>query len=283
MTRPVHRILAAAVLLGALSPAPASGDDVTLKDGSMLQGKVTIETPQKVVLQQAGGRRVIDRSDIASVVAKPFALPSAVSGAAADGRDAGAPAAPGGATPAVAFWPPRLGDRYPDLTLRDSSGNLFRLSSLKGKVILLEPIGMTCEGCQALSGGMACGGYQGIAPQRGLDSLESYLSQFANKLTLNDPNVAYVQVVIFDMNMKAPSVAAVKSWADHFRLSNRANVHVLAGTPEMIGAASIAMIPGIHLIDRGFILRSEFFGHGGGSDLFRDLLPMAGRLAANPN
>ncbi|HMD60418.1 MAG TPA: hypothetical protein VKG78_03255, partial [Opitutaceae bacterium] len=165
----------------------------------------------------------------------------------------------------------------------DGGGNLFKLSSLKGKVILLEPVGMTCVGCQALSGGQVCGGYQGITPQPGLDSFESYLSRFANGLTLDDPSVAYVQVVIYDMNLKAPTVEAVKSWADHFRLSNRANIHVLAGTPEMIGPASFAMIPGIHLIGRDFVLRSEFFGHGGGSDLYRDLLPMAGRLATNPN
>jgi hypothetical protein len=283
MTRRTHRVLTAAALLGALAAATGRGDDVRLKDGTLLQGKITMETPQKIVLQQAGGRRVLDRGDVASIVAKPFALPPARAGEAADGAGAGAPGAPAEAATAVAFWPPRPGEPYPDLVLRDSGGSLFRLSSLKGKVILLEPIGMTCEGCQALSGGRACGGYQGITPQHGLDSLESYLSQFGNRLTLNDPNVAYVQVVIYDMNMKAPSVAAVKSWADHFRLSNRANVHVLAGTPEMIGPASFAMIPGIHLIDRDFVLRSEFFGHGGGSDLFRDLLPMAGRLAASPN
>jgi|GEM_PF-2255445 len=283
MPRNTHRILTAAALLGALAAVPGRGDDVRLKDGTLLQGKITMETPQKIVLQQAEGRRVLDRGDVASIVAKPFALAPAKSGPAAVGAGEGAPGAPAEAATGVAFWPPRPGERYPDLVLRDSAGALFRLSSLKGKVILLEPIGMTCEACQALSGGKACGGYQGITPQHGLDSFESYVSQYANRLTLDDPNVAYVQVVIYDMNMKAPSVAAVKSWADHFRLSNRANVHVLAGTPEMIGAASFAMIPGIHLIDRDFTLRSQFFGHGGGSDLFRDLLPMAARLAANPN
>jgi len=278
------RIFTAALLLAVLATVPGKGDDVRLKDGTLLQGRITMETPRKIVLQQADGKRVLDRSEVASIEAKPFALPAAKAAAVPpDGTEAGKQAVPAGTTPGAAFWPPRIGDRYPDLALRDGGGNLFRLSSLKGKVILLEPVGMTCQACQALSGGQACGGYQGIAPQPGLDSFESYLSRFANGLTLGNPKVAYVQVVLYDMSMSAPSAAAVKSWADHFKLSNRANVHVLAGTPEMIGPASFAMIPGIHLIDRNFVLRSEYFGHGGGSDLYRELLPMAGRLAANPN
>ncbi|MCP3915220.1 MAG: hypothetical protein GY711_06675 [bacterium] len=40
-------------------------------------------------------------------------------------------------------WPPTAGEAYPDLQLRDTSGEVFQLSSLKGKVLLIEPIGMT--------------------------------------------------------------------------------------------------------------------------------------------
>ena len=49
-------------------------------------------------------------------------------------------------------WPPRLGEPYPDLTLIDQTGQPVRLSSFKGSVILIEPVGMTCSGCQAFSG-----------------------------------------------------------------------------------------------------------------------------------
>ncbi len=45
-----------------------------------------------------------------------------------------------GSTPA---WPPELGKPYPDLELVDQTGKKVRLSSFKGKVLLIEPIGMS--------------------------------------------------------------------------------------------------------------------------------------------
>jgi hypothetical protein len=272
----MSRALAAAVLAAAFAALRAGADDVRLTDGTLLQGRITIETPRKIVLQLADGRRVVDRGDIASIEMKPFAVAPAKGASASGGPDAKP-------SPGVAFWPPRIGETYPDLALRDASGNVFRLSSLKGKVILLEPIGMTCTGCQAFSGGNLYGGFRGITAQPGIDSLEKYLALSANGLTFDDPNVAYVQVIIYDMTMNAPSTADLKQWADHFKLSNRPHVHVLAGTPEMIGPESFAMIPGIQLIDKNFVLRSVHLGHGGGTDLCGELLPMAGRLASGSN
>lgn len=40
-------------------------------------------------------------------------------------------------------WPPTPGEAYPDLRLVDHRGQRVQLSSLRGKVILVEPIGMT--------------------------------------------------------------------------------------------------------------------------------------------
>ena len=85
------------------------------------------------------------------------------------------------------------------------------------------------------------------------------------------------------MNMEAPTVQEVKAWADHFNFTHRQNVYVLVGTKEMTSQASFDMIPGVHLIDQSFVLRSEHFGHGGGSDLYRELLPMAATLVSAGN
>ena len=40
-------------------------------------------------------------------------------------------------------WPPVSGEAYPDLELQDFRGRPVKLSSLRGKVLLIEPIGMT--------------------------------------------------------------------------------------------------------------------------------------------
>jgi hypothetical protein len=267
------------LIFSFLCAVSARADDVTLKDGSVLKGKVTIETDEKVVLQQDSGRLVLDRSQVASVEKTPAAAPATGAPKPAATEAAPVPAA----KEEIGSWPPKTGQVYPDLALRDCNGNLFRLSSLKGKVILLEPVAMTCTACQAFSGGHACGGYLGVAPQPGIDSLEENLTRFGNGLKFDNPGIAYVQVVIFNAKLQAPSVAEVKAWADHFGLSNRPNVYVLAGTSAMISEKTFDMIPGVHLIDRDFVLRSEHFGHGGGSDLYLELLPMAASLVSASN
>lgn len=40
-------------------------------------------------------------------------------------------------------WPPKVGERFPDLELQNDRGENVRLSDLAGKTLLIEPIGMT--------------------------------------------------------------------------------------------------------------------------------------------
>lgn len=263
-------------LLLSLCAVSSRADQVVLTTGAVLKGQIIIETDEKVILQRDSGRVVLDRSQVASLEKAP--------GVSSTRK-------PGEVTSTVpkvdvkadiGTWPPKTGEPYPDLALLDSNGNLFHLSSLRGKVILVEPVAMSCAASQAHSGGDKLGGFLGIEPQPGIASLGDNLSRFAGGLKLDDPSLAYVQVVIYNLDLKAPTVSEVKAWADHFRLSDMPNVHVLVGTPAMLTQASFDMIPGLHLIDQHFVLRSEHFGHGGGSDLYRDLLPMTAKLVAPP-
>jgi hypothetical protein len=272
----MHQRHLTALALALLTASLARADQVTLNDGTVLKGRVTIETDEKVVLQQDSKRLVLSRDQVASVEKDAFVMPT----------EKAAPA-PQGDTSLVktdiGTWPPRPAQAYPDLALRDCNGNLFRLSSLKGKVILVEPVAISCMACQAFSGGDTRGGFLGVTPQPGIHSLEEYLARFGGGVKFDNPAIAYVQVVIYNMNLEAPSVSEVKAWADHFGLTGRPNVHVLVGTKEMISQASFDMIPGLHLIGKDFILRSEHFGHGGGSDLYSELLPMTASLVGASN
>jgi cytochrome oxidase Cu insertion factor (SCO1/SenC/PrrC family) len=72
-------------------------------------------------------------------------------------------------------WPPRLNETYPDLVLIDQEGREMRLSSLRGKVILLEPVGLSCPACLAFSGGHLFGPFRGVAPQPNLERIDTYL------------------------------------------------------------------------------------------------------------
>ncbi len=175
---------------------------------------------------------------------------------------------------APAEWPPRLDQPYPDLELVDQTGAKVKLSSFKGKVIVVEPVGMNCPACQAFAGAHRVGSFQGVAPQGGLDSFEEYAAK--GGVAMGD--VIFVQLLLYSMSMQAPTLDDARAWASHFRMDRAKNRIVLAGTPPMIGQASYAMIPGFQLIDRKFVLRSDSSGHNPKHNLWNHLIPMIPRL-----
>jgi hypothetical protein len=256
--------------LTGLAAAPwLRADEVVLRDGTHLKGTVTIEAGRVVISQSDGSQIVFPSNQIVSLHKSP--PPAAIAGPE--------PAAATAAKPGIEFWPPRRGERYPNLTLYDQRGRLVSLASLRGKVILLEPVGMTCEACQSLSGAGKVGCFGNQPAQAGVDALEDYFPRYTNGLSLSDPRIAYVQVLLYGLDLHAPSPANAKAWAHHFKFDERPNVYVLAGTPELIGPASFAMIPGFQLIDKDFVLRAWWYGETStGDDLWTKLLPMVPQL-----
>jgi hypothetical protein len=176
------------------------------------------------------------------------------------------------------MWPPKVGEPYPDLELVDQTGQLLRLSSLKGSVLLIEPVGMNCPACQSFAGAHRLGSYEGIQPQGGLPSIEELVPQYARGVSLSDDRIVYVQLLLYSMTMEAPTPEDARKWAQHFRADRARNHIVLAGTKEFIGQASYDMIPGFQLVDRNFILRVDATGHRPQHNLFSQLLPAIPRL-----
>jgi hypothetical protein len=177
-------------------------------------------------------------------------------------------------------WPPRLGEAYPDLVLVDQTGQPVRLSSFKGSVILIEPVGMNCPACQSFAGAHHLGPYEGVAPQEGLPSIEELLPRYAQGLSLSDDRLVFVQLLLYSMTMGAPTPDDAREWARHFKADRARNHVVLAGTKELLGPASYNMIPGFQLVDRNFVLQVDSTGHQPRHDLFTELLPTVPRLLA---
>lgn len=171
------------------------------------------------------------------------------------------------------FWPPRLNYYYPNLKLLDQDGKRISLSQFKGKVIIVEPIGISCPACQAFAGGNKVGSFKGVAPQQGLSSFEEYMRQYAGGASLDNPKIVFVQLILYNMQLQAPSLTEVQEWARHFRMTTARNRYVLVGESNMVGNASYNMIPGFQLIDQNFVLRSDSTGHNPTNDLYRHLLP----------
>jgi hypothetical protein len=266
------------LFLTGLAAAPLlRADELVLQGNMHLQGTVTIDKG-KVTLRQINGSRIAFPSNlIVSLHPDPAEEPGNAKNPAT--TSAPGPAAAAATKPGVEFWPPRRGERYPNLTLYDHRGQLVSLASLRGKVILLEPVSMTCEACQSLSGAGKVGCFGNQPAQTGVDAFEDYFPRYTGGLSLSDPRIAYVQVLLYGLDLHAPSPADAKAWAHHFKFDERPNVYVLAGTPELIGPASYAMIPGFQLIDKNFVLRAWWYGETStGDDLWTKLLPMVPQL-----
>ena len=174
-------------------------------------------------------------------------------------------------------WPPKIGEPYPDLALRDVDGNAVQLSSFRGNVLLIEPAGVTCRGCQAFAGGHTAGGLFGKQPQAGLRSIHEYVESYGG-VSLDDDRIQTIQILFYGSSGNdAPTLAEAKKWADHYR-SVAPRTTVLVADSSMVNATTRAMIPGFHLVDRDFILRCAA-GNPPQKDLYRDLIPkIAGLL-----
>jgi hypothetical protein len=177
-------------------------------------------------------------------------------------------------------WPPVLGQTFPDMELVDQDGAATRLSQFKGKILIVEPVGMGCPGCQAFSGANdGAGPYGGGSAQQGLGSFDVLAKKYG-QLDPTDGRIVLVQLLLYDMtNGKAPVAADAKKWADHFGFTRAKNRVVLAGVPKLVNQASYEMIPGFFLVDREFVLRADSTGHNPKDSFYEKLLPMlAGML-----
>jgi hypothetical protein len=146
--------------------------------------------------------------------------------------------------------------------LRTLQGDRIALSSLRGRVILVEPIGMDCPACNAFSGANrpGVGGFQRTRPQKGLPSVHEMLAE--RGVSLSDERLVYVQLLLYDPSRsRPPTLALARRWAQH-------------------GPASYNMIPGLQLVDRDFTLRWDATGHRPRHDLWRELLPALPALLA---
>ncbi len=108
------------------------------------------------------------------------------------------------------------------------------------------------------------------------------MPSYGGGLSVHDPRLVFVQVLLYGMSMEAPTVEDARKWADHFEMDRAQNRIVLVGTKELQNQASYDMIPGFQLIDKNFILRCDSTGHSPKENLYQTLLPMIPRLLAEP-
>jgi hypothetical protein len=180
-------------------------------------------------------------------------------------------------------WPPAVGQFYPSLVLKDQTGQVTTLSDFRGKVVLVELVGLTCRACHAFAGGNEPGmdRFRGIEPQRGLGSIEQYAQGYA-KVSLDHPDIVFVQLVLYGMDGRSPpSEEDARAWATHFGMDRGQNEVVLIGDQRFISPETRRLIPGFHLIDESGILRAMSSNDPRHDRLHESLLPKLASLVKN--
>ncbi|BBM86474.1 hypothetical protein [Candidatus Uabimicrobium amorphum] len=175
-------------------------------------------------------------------------------------------------------WPPVLGKEYPNLQLYNHRGEFVRLNKFKGKIIVVEPIGMNCPACNAFAGAndKSIGKFSGISPQANLPSFKEALKTYGG-IDFSKEDIIYIHLLLYDLKMQAPTQQDAKNWAKHFAIHSK-NEMVLVGTKEMQGRASYRMIPGFYLIDENFMVVSDSTGHHPKHNLYTELIPKLKKL-----
>ena len=168
--------------------------------------------------------------------------------------------------------------RTEDHIFIDQDGNQWNLSRFKGKVVLVEPIGMNCPGCQSFAGAHKKGPYGNIVPQKELSDFEGYFKSYTGGLSLNTEGIVLVELLLYDLKMGQPTQKDAKGWADHFGMKSRNNHFVVVPVTDMRSRVSYDLIPGYQLIDKNMILRSDSTGHNPRDNLWQTLLPMVPKI-----
>jgi len=170
-------------------------------------------------------------------------------------------------------WPPTVNEKFPNLQLYDHEGKSFLMESLRGKPVLIELVAMSCAGCQAFSGGNDFGGFGGFPAQANLGSIERYYDDYTGGNQLFSGDVSFVQLVVYNLNLNAPSAEELALWKDHFKLSTHDNAYVVSGGKALANRASFKMIPGFLLLGTDLKVLYDSTGHTPRHNLFTELLP----------
>jgi len=292
-----------------------SADIITLANGNFIEGKIVSEDEESLTLDIGIGRVILPHNDIVTIEKKPFEYAAKKRESRIDDRarpaespGKGPPASeelsaplglpsPGqiqaaGATgekmkknpresgrkifdPEFFSWPPKIGEKYPDLALLDHKGQQMRMSSFEGKLIIVEPVGIRWpkEELQGESVKRPRSSWEGIK------EFKQYLTR-TRQILLPDDNIVYIQIVLFDANLNHPSLRDIQNWVQRYDFRQSRGEYVFITDEDLSGPVSYSLVPGFQLIDKDLILRADSTGENPQDDLFEVLVPLINELRA---
>ncbi|PCI56350.1 MAG: hypothetical protein COB36_06130 [Alphaproteobacteria bacterium] len=179
-------------------------------------------------------------------------------------------------------WPAKMNVAYPDFELFDQKGEKFLLSSLEGRVIILEYIDISSPVSQAQSGSAAVGVYFGAKSQE-LNKEAQPFSNVIKKVTngafmLPNDNILELKIIVYGADGAPGSRDDAEQWAQHFKIAESENVIVAVPALDMRSEESQSLVRGFQLLDKNLILRVDSSGVMPKHNLEMTLVPLVPKL-----
>ncbi len=179
------------------------------------------------------------------------------------------------------YWPPKMNHPYPDLELLDRDGRTFKLSDLKGYVIVMSYVDMSSPTSQAQAGAAVTGAY-GIT-----NEIDKYAEPFTQVVRKNAPNdftlpndvVLEIDVLVYAQDGSQATLADVDKWAEHFDLDLEHGIIVAVPKKDIRGEEVQIILTGYQLVDQHKMLRVDSAGMEPKHNLKMTLVPLLSKLA----
>jgi len=155
-------------------------------------------------------------------------------------------------------WPMKVGQPFPDVGFTSVDGQPWKMSSLKGKVVLLLSVEMGDSTSVALAGAKEAGMFEITSTNLDIPSLEEGARQQFPGFTFEDPRIVVVELILHNRAGFTPNAEEVKKWADHFKPVRRGEVITVGATDAMVERSSVSALPGMYVIDPEGVTRYGF-------------------------
>ncbi|MDH5721730.1 MAG: hypothetical protein OEY94_00185 [Alphaproteobacteria bacterium] len=178
-------------------------------------------------------------------------------------------------------WPAQMNTEYPDFEVIDQDGRQFKISSLRGKVILVEIIDMMNPVSLSYNGAAEYGlfGKAQGADQYEISLAKTIEKQMQGSFSLPHAEVIVLKLIVYNQEGTQPNAMDAESWANFYRLKKEDNYYVVVPAKDFRGEETDRIVPGYQLIDRDFNLRVDAAGPAPKHNFKMSLIPHIPKLA----
>ena len=186
----------------------------------------------------------------------------------------------GDAAVSILKWPPKMNQSYPDLELLDKEGRVFKLSDLKGYVIVTSYVDMSSPVSQAQAGSALTGAYGTTS------EIDRYTKPFSvtvrdnaeNNFSLPNDSILEVYILIYNQDGSQATLGDADKWAEHFDLDLSRGVIVAVPKEDLRSDDTQKILTGYQLIDQYMMLRVDSAGKTPKHNLRMTLIPLLSKL-----